>query len=278
MNIFTLSHRNIVTHILSYLRYCDIKKLGVINREFCLLCRNEPLIQKFIVTQKLAVTQRTNRLLETYESSFEQACRQGDLDVINELIYRGVNPSLDNNNALRVAIEAGQIEVAELLLIDPRVDLSNCEGALDLAIENKHLTIVKRLLQEVKITSQIKNSELLIHACRRGDYELCRLLSEHVDASRRDNQALISASFQGHIEIVDLLLNYKEVNPAARDNGAIAWVNRLIEEGSDKHKIILKRLLEDERVYSSLSIDQRDQYLRQICQEHPTNEVLQISQ
>ena len=257
MDIFTLPNRNLVTHILEYLPYRDIAKLSYINRKFNLLCLNEPLIKTLIVTK------RTDHLLQKHSQShlaLEDACSYGDLEVVNELINRGVDPSLNENNALKISIEYNRITSIKRLLIDPRVDPSFESWALNLAIEHNRSDIVQILLRDIRICEQIRESELLIQACRRGNTELCRLLVEHVNPARRDNQSIISVAFQGHVEIVDLLLKQKEVDPTARDNGAIAWVNVEIERGSEKHGEVMKRLLEDERVYWSLSEDARSKY------------------
>ena len=63
-----------------------------------------------------------------------------------------------------------------------------------------------------------------------------------LDPSYDDNWAIQSASQNGHVEVVKMLLADERVDPSADDNGAIRWAS---EEG---HVAIVKILLADGRV------------------------------
>jgi hypothetical protein len=68
------------------------------------------------------------------------------------------------------------------------------------------------------------------------------LQDERVDPAADDNNAIKSASRNGHLAVVDRLLQDERVDPAADDSEAIRWASR------NGYSAIIKRLLQDERV------------------------------
>ncbi len=85
---------------------------------------------------------------------------------------------------------------------------------------------------------------------KNGHIEVVNILLEdsRVDPSAKDNYASRWASYYGHIEVVNRLLEDPRVDPSAVDNYAIrlASINGHIE--------IVKRLLEDSRVDQCVKI------------------------
>ena len=79
-------------------------------------------------------------------------------------------------------------------------------------------------------------------------------LDEGVDPSAQDNRAIRWASYNGHIEVVKLLLTDKRVDPSADDNIAIRWAS---ENG---HTEVVKLLLTDKRVREKLSPELKEKY------------------
>ena len=81
------------------------------------------------------------------------------LKEVQELLKLGVDPSEDNNIAIKRASNDGHLEVVKLLLKDPRVDPSaqdNC--AIRWASDDEHLEVVELLLKDPRV--QVKSYEL----------------------------------------------------------------------------------------------------------------------
>jgi hypothetical protein len=115
------------------------------------------------------------------------AARHGHNAVVERLLQdKRVDPSANNNNAVRLAACFGHLAVVERLLQDKRVDPSaNANCAVLHAAYFGHLAVVERLLQD-----------------------------ERVDPSARDNCAVRWAAQNGHFAVVDRLLEDDRVDAA----------------------------------------------------------------
>ncbi len=75
-------------------------------------------------------------------------------------------------------------------------------------------------------------------------------LLRHVDPSANDNEAIRSAAWKGHLDVVNRLLNDPRVDPSADHNYAIRWA------ASFGNLAVVNRLLEDTRVDPSANDNQ----------------------
>jgi hypothetical protein len=92
-----------------------------------------------------------------------------------------VNPSADNNSAIRLASQFGHIAVVDRLLQDPRVDPSaDNNSAIYLASQFGHIAVDERLLQDKRITSN--NLEYLTKRLEEEttNPEIVKLLKQHL--------------------------------------------------------------------------------------------------
>jgi hypothetical protein len=131
---------------------------------------------------------------------FIEAIQRGDEKEVDELLQEGnrLNPSVDNNLAIRCASENGNLAVVNRLLQDERVDPSaNNNWAIRWASQNGHLAVVDRLLQDTR-----------------------------VDPSACNNCAIRWASEYGNLAVVDRLLQDPRVDPSADNNWAIRWASQ----------------------------------------------------
>jgi len=115
---------------------------------------------------------------------FINAIKNDNAVVVKKMIDNGiVDPSADDNYAIRYASYTGYLGVVKVLLRDSRVDPSaNDNYAIQYASEYGYTEVVKVLLQDSR-----------------------------VDPSADDNYAIQYASANGHLEIVKLLLQDKRV-------------------------------------------------------------------
>jgi ankyrin repeat protein len=56
------------------------------------------------------------------EEKFKWAVYHGDLETVKSLVENGVDPSSDNNYALRLAVIHNYADIVNFLTTDPRVD------------------------------------------------------------------------------------------------------------------------------------------------------------
>jgi hypothetical protein len=99
---------------------------------------------------------------------------------------RRVDPSANDNYAVRLAAEKGHLAIVERLLRDKRVDPSALDNyAVGCAAREGHLAVVERLLDD-----------------------------ERVDPSADDNYAVRCAADNGHFTVVDRLLSDSRVDVA----------------------------------------------------------------
>ena len=119
--------------------------------------------------------------LTILQQMFQNACCKNKCELVDLLLLdESVDPSFNNNSAIRYASNYGYIAVVDRLLqekkrVDPSADNNY---AICWASNNGHIAVVDRLLQDV-----------------RG----------RVDPSAGDNSAIRLASYNGHIAVVDRL-------------------------------------------------------------------------
>ena len=103
-----------------------------------------------------------------------------------------VDPSADNNYAIRKASENGHTEIVKLLLQDYRVnpaDVNNyaiCSTSL-----NGHTEIVKLLLQDNRVNSSNLNG-VIVWASGKNHTEIVKLLIPFIDISKIKNEKIIN--------------------------------------------------------------------------------------
>ena len=83
---------------------------------------------------------------------FIEACKIGDISVIERYIREGGDPSFANNTAIQWASVNGHTEVVKLLLSDKRVDPSADNNiAIRSASNYGHRDVVKLLLEDDRV-------------------------------------------------------------------------------------------------------------------------------
>lgn len=131
------------------------------------------------------------------------------------LLEVGIDPTTDNNYALRHASKNGCIDIVQLLVKDPRVNLNDENGSPLLhAVANGHIRIVKLLLEE-----------------------------EHTDPTLGYLRSLKAAYHFGHSDILEMLIQdsrIKVIIDKYVDLGNLAWsslskVEEKYAQNSDCH-------------------------------------------
>lgn len=111
------------------------------------------------------------------------------------------------------AVKDGNIEVVKFLL--EKIDVTNYNHAVVLAIKKGYTEIVKLLIVNDKVDPSFNNNEFIIEASAKGDIEIVRMLlaDKRVDPSANNNKAIRSASEMSRNKIVKILLDNERANP-----------------------------------------------------------------
>jgi hypothetical protein len=156
-----------------------------------------------------------------------------------------VNPSADDQRAIRLASKNGHTEVVKLLLADQRVDPSaDAQVAIHLATENGHAEVVKLLLTCKRIDPSADSQSLIRSASKCGHAEVVKVLlaDKRVDPSAENHYSIREACRLGHAAVVKVLLADKRVDPSAEKQSSI-W-----SASENGHSEVVKLLLADKRV------------------------------
>ncbi len=152
-------------------------------------------------------------------------------------------------NLFQFVSQEGFDAVVGLLLADPRVDPSTQDNeAIRWASKKGHLDVVQLLLADPRVDPSVQDNYAIQWASECGHDAIVRLLlaDPRVDPSARDNFAICVASGQGHDAVVQLLLGDPRVDPSARDNCAIHGASYR------GHDAVVRLLLKDPRVDPSV--------------------------
>jgi hypothetical protein len=173
---------------------------------------------------------------------FELAVCNNKSAIVRYLLPK-INPSFNNNYAIRVASKGGYTEIVQILLADSRVNLSTYGNyAIKIASEYGY-TEMLRLLLAARVDPSASIDLAIAEASGIGHLGVVRLLlaDKRTNPSAYDNRAIRLAAEEGHVEIVRLLMADSRVDPSADNNQAIrrAYLNG--------HMIVVKLLLTDNR-------------------------------
>jgi ankyrin repeat protein len=107
-------------------------------------------------------------------NEFIHAISRTNIEIINRLLEENrVDPSADNNKAIRIASQKGHLDIVNRLLEDPRVDPSAYNNsAIKWASQNGHFDIVNRLLEDPRVDPSSENNEAIRLASRNGHFNI----------------------------------------------------------------------------------------------------------
>jgi ankyrin repeat protein len=163
----------------------------------------------------------------------QDACERGDVDSVQPLLYdwllayRDDNTIASGNFYLLRASYNGHLPVVELLIREGGANpAASQNAALSNASMKGHVEIVRYLLtfkdRGVKTTDF-----MLLRASIGGHLEVVKVLAENgADPKADSNEALIMASHYGRLNVVQWLVEEKNVNPSVREFEAFKMASR----------------------------------------------------
>lgn len=117
-----------------------------------------------------------NRRVTPITHNLYDALRNNHVEIVELLLNDGrIDPGSFDNVALRAASASGYLDIVNLLLEDPRVNLIN---SLTIASENGQLNVVNRLLEDSRVNPTFENNEAIINASENGHINVVNRLLE----------------------------------------------------------------------------------------------------
>ena len=140
---------------------------------------------------------------------FTKAITDG-LDGLLKIILPHVDPNIHNNQAIRLAIQAGHIKIVRILLEDSRVDPADSDNyAIRLAAGYGHTEIVELLLRDPRVNPADSDNYAIRLAAGYGHTETVGLLLADPRTNPNNNIAYIidRAALHNYVDIIKLLIN-----------------------------------------------------------------------
>ncbi|KAJ3276180.1 hypothetical protein HDV01_005628 [Terramyces sp. JEL0728] len=180
---------------------------------------------------------------ENLFEAFKLSIKHSHFDIFQELIQY-LDPSAEENRALKLAVIHERLDFISVLLQDNRVDPSMQNNKiLNIACKRGLVQDVKLLLNDRRVNPSDNNNSCILEACKNGYAEIVRLLvANHVDPSCSDNLPLRVAVINNHDKVVRVLLEDLRVDPnthssqpliSACKQGNLEIVKLLLANGCD---------------------------------------------
>jgi hypothetical protein len=200
---------------------------------------HDRVVELFLVDPRVDPTSEDNRAIR-------YASRNGHESVVKLLLADPrVDPAALDNDAIRCASQRGHANVVKVLLAEPRVDPAALDNdAIQLATRGRHVRVLKTLLADPRTDPGASHNSAFRVASVNGFTRVVKLLlaDPRVDPAALGNEAIRKASALGHVGVVTLLLADPRVDPAAGNSSAIRESSK---SGQDD---VVKLLLTDPRV------------------------------
>lgn len=186
-----------------------IKKKITALIEYPYLCVFFAHISERIVTSLIEIDSELYKYVNRTHISREIDLRRAGPHITTYLLNIGIDPSVDNNRAIRSAARKGRIESVKILLSDERVDPNAVNSyALEWAAVNQHNNIVRLLLNDGRVDPTANGNAVLLDAMMEGNAGIVRLLLNdgRVSPVYPSEQTLMEATSRGHLKVVKAVL------------------------------------------------------------------------
>jgi hypothetical protein len=157
--------------------------------------------------------QSTMKDVKSQEDKFNKSCMSGDMVTFDNLISI-IDPSKNNNLAVRLTATYGNIEILNKLLEINNVNPADLDNrAFQDAAKYGNLEIIKRLLKDDRINPTALNNIAFCQAAERGMIDVVKyFLQNNIgDPSVYSNRALNISMDKGYLNIANELLKDERV-------------------------------------------------------------------
>lgn len=158
--------------------------------------------------------------MQKYEYTLSDACADGDLEKVKELIKNGADPHADENLAISYTGIMGRVEILKYLVDECNVDPLYDDGIMLVnASVCGRLEVIKYLVEECGADVSASNHRVLQEASKNGHLEVVRYLIEEcgADVSANGYKAFEEAVENKKPNIVSYMFEMCGVDATADD-------------------------------------------------------------
>lgn len=207
---------------------------------------------------------RCELLLQNKQLDFSKDSLEEVIKLLDDMCYK--DPM--RNQYVNIHLINSFFDLDVLNNEDRLNEMTNANGLLSLALKAKNRQAVFKVLQLKSVDPSINGNYAILWASREGFVELVNLLleDERTDPSAYNNFAVRMACKNGHAAIVELLLRHPKVDPSVNQNAAI-------KEASEKgYTKIVELLLTHPKVDPSVD----DNWALKVASEKGYREIVRL--
>lgn len=166
---------------------------------------------------------------DMWDAGLHGACRGGHLDLVELMITKGAE---DFNTGMQCACTNGHIEIMKLMILKGGTNWNGCLYGACYGGYEGYVKIAKYMIGKGATVSIF--NECFERVCFNGDLELAKILVER--GANNFNEGLLNACRGGHVDLVYLMIeyganNFNESLNNCKENVVIS--NLLISKGAD---------------------------------------------
>ena len=160
--------------------------------------------------------------------ALKDACRIGDVEVVDRLLRDGVDPSFGRNVAIGIAAALGHVAVVSRLMQDSRVEPADYSNwSIVVASLHGHLDVVDRLLTDARVVTPPNScNSAFAWALQQGHHQVAERLLE--GCSREFLAAMRRKMKPEIIERFEYRTRFTEICIALQSLRLPAWVTMQI--------------------------------------------------
>lgn len=165
---------------------------------------------------KLLIEDPETKTSLDYNRVFRMSAALGNAKMMALLLENpDVDPASDNNYAIKIASEHGYTEVVRLLLAHKNVDPAATDNSAIIdSSRNGHVDIVSMLLVDSRVNPAAEDNMAIKLAVQYGKTAVTKSLMEDARVNMVDESDILSASRDGYVDTVKLLLTHMKPSVA----------------------------------------------------------------
>lgn len=154
-----------------------------------------------------------------------EAIKTNNTEIVSLVLNAGAYVNLENDLPLRIASRQKNKEIVDLLLSYGANLKANYYECLCIASEEDFFYLAERILETENVPQAVKNKSLLTAVSKNYSRLVEFLLQKGADLHYEDDMVMFIASYQGHFEILKILLD-RGANVNAFNGTICSFCNR----------------------------------------------------
>ncbi|ALR84435.1 ankyrin repeat-containing protein [Niemeyer virus] len=206
------------------------------------------------------------------------SCLSGNFDLVKLLCKNGCR-IFSNRRLINTAITGGNSDIVRYCLLHSKIDLTQSNFAMKIAIKTGHIRII-RLLVSRGSDIHFDNGECMVIASRGGFADIVKFFLEN--RVHMSEKVLKIAAVRGYLDIIKVFIEYastcmSNINSVYKSNGSMLVDNHInyivnITRNFNMRKILIWSLINNRInivIYLLETFPKLQEILNQIIYQHP---------